>query len=56
MLIFFRSICAILVMATVAGCASSSSADKNRPSVYQGGEYYGDAWHASDADSRIGQR
>jgi hypothetical protein len=50
--ILFRSLCAILVLATLAGCASSSSADKNRPSVYEGGQYYGDAWHAGDTNTQ----
>jgi hypothetical protein len=51
--IILRSICAISVMLTLASCASSSSsADKNRPHIYRGGQYYGDAWHAGDTDTR----
>jgi hypothetical protein len=49
----FRSICAIAVWAALAACASSPTAtDKNRPKVYRGGLYYGDAWHAETAKSQ----
>jgi hypothetical protein len=51
--ILFRSLCAILLIVALEGCASSSSsADKNRPYIYRGGQYYGDAWHAGDTDTQ----
>jgi hypothetical protein len=46
MLILVRCACLIAVAMTLGSCASSSR--PNRPRVYRGGLYYGDAVHSRD--------
>jgi hypothetical protein len=43
-------ICLLLAAAMCAGCASHSEA--KRPTVYRGGQYYGDAVHSYDLASQ----
>jgi hypothetical protein len=50
MLNFVRWVCAFAAMAVFANCTSSG--DGHRPGVYRGGQYYGDAWHATALKSQ----
>lgn len=51
-----RSIVPLICLVTAAvictGCASSRTAEAKRPSVYRGGQYYGDAVHSYDLASQ----
>jgi hypothetical protein len=46
-------VCLLLFTAVICtGCTSSRSAEIKRPSVYRGGQYYGDAVHSYDLASQ----
>ncbi len=46
---FLRGVCAFIAMMALASC---SSTEHNRPTVYRGGQYYGDAVHSTDLNQQ----
>jgi len=45
-------VCLLVAAVICTGCASSRTAEAKRPSVYRGGQYYGDAVHSYDLASQ----